>query len=611
MTDTPSGRDDVLLVVMPFGPLAQPSLGLSLLRAGLGGRSARIEYFTIAFADLIGAELFQYIALEAPAEWILGDWIFSGALSEAASPDYLDKVVRNGHLGRPTEERIAQLERARGEADPFLEWCRERIVVRRPRIVGFTNAFAQQTAALALARRIKEADREIFVVFGGANCEGVMGREIARQFPWADAVVSGEGDRIFPELVERVHSGSSIDDLPGVYTRTNLALLDDPPRNAARIIDLDALPYPDYDDFFDQWEASETGSRLAPLVLFEGSRGCWWGAAQHCTFCGLNGTAMAFRSKSAARARDELHHLASRYKGQFIMAVDTILDHRYFESLIPELARSPPELEVFYALKSNLRKDQLRGLRDAGITRIQPGIESLSDDILKRMRKGETALQNIQLLKWCKELGLQPAWNLIWGFPGEPIDEYQRMADLLPLLTHFTPPQSAKSIRLDRYSPNFEQASAMGFEAVEPCPAYRHIYPLDREALHNLAYHFAFEYRDGRDCRSYTAPLLQAIDDWRRVHRDSDLFHVDRGGELMIWDLRPVASEALTVLTALDRSLYLACDGIRNVKSLAADSARATEEVERRLEPVIDRGLMLREGDRVLSLAVAGREQAP
>jgi hypothetical protein len=176
-------------------------------------------------------------------------------------------------------------------------------------------------------------------------------------------------------------------------------------------------------------------------------------------------------------------------------------------------------------------------------------------------------------------------------------------------LAHLTPPQSAKSIRLDRYSPNFEHAAAMGFERVEPHPAYRHIYPLNGEALRNLAYHFAFRYRDDRDLPTYTAPLAQAIESWRRAHPESELFYAERGGELMLWDLRPTAGEALVVLNGLDRKLYLACDGIRNLKTLAAESAIEVEQVEQRVQPLVERGLMLRQGDRLLSLAVAGREK--
>jgi radical SAM superfamily enzyme YgiQ (UPF0313 family) len=43
-------------------------------------------------------------------------------------------------------------------------------------------------------------------------------------------------------------------------------------------------------------------------LLFEASRGCWWGAKHHCTFCGLNGLSMTFRSKSADRAYSEIKH---------------------------------------------------------------------------------------------------------------------------------------------------------------------------------------------------------------------------------------------------------------------------------------------------------------
>jgi ribosomal peptide maturation radical SAM protein 1 len=599
----PTADRDVLLVVMPFGPLLQPSLGLSLLKAGLDGPSASIEYLTLPFADLLGADFYQWVAAEVPSEWVLGDWIFAGALygKEEADGGYFAEVLRDVE-----PERLARIAGARRLAGPFLESCLERVLKAAPRIVGFTNAFAQQTAALALARRIKEEAPETFILFGGANCEGVMGREILRAFPCVDAVVSGEGDRVFPQLVERVLSREPFGDLPGVHTRESLTDAE-VPGNAPTVLEMDGLPVPDYGDFFAQWEASEVQHQKSPVVLFESSRGCWWGAARHCTFCGLNGSTMTYRSKSPERAFRELTALAERHPDRFILVVDNILDLRYFNSLIPELARAPRRLDLFYALKANLRKDQLRALRDAGVTRIQPGIESLSDDVLRRMRKGETALQNLQLLKWCKELGLLAAWNLIWGFPGEPAAEYGRMAELLPLLTHLTPPQTAKSIRLDRYSPNFELGPELGFAAIEPCRAYRYVYPLSPEVLQNLAYHFDFRYPDGRDVDAYTAPLAREIERWREVHGESSLTAVDRGEELWIWDLRPAATETLTVLGGLERDLYLACDGIRGLRRLADEAGAAPGKIEERLQPLLDRGLMLRQGDLLLSLAVSAQ----
>ena len=105
------------------------------------------------------------------------------------------------------------------------------------------------------------------------------------------------------------------------------------------------------------------------------------------------------------------------------------------------------------------------------------------------MRKGVSVLQNIQLMKWCKELGLKPYYNLIWGFPGEQADDYREMASLfVPLITHLEPPAGEGTIRIDRFSPNFEQGESLGFRNLSPHPAYQYVYPFSSEVLSNLAY---------------------------------------------------------------------------------------------------------------------------
>ena len=154
-------------------------------------------------------------------------------------------------------------------------------------------------------------------------------------------------------------------------------------------------------------------------VVVETSRGCWWGAKHHCTFCGLNGDTMAFRSKSPARAFDEIDGLTRRHGIDKVGCVDNILDMDYVATLFPQLAASGLQLELFYEVKSNLRYDQLLTLRHGGMRQIQPGIESFSDQVLQLMDKGVTGLQNIQLLRWSEELGIDCAWNLLAGFPGE------------------------------------------------------------------------------------------------------------------------------------------------------------------------------------------------
>ena len=87
--------------------------------------------------------------------------------------------------------------------------------------------------------------------------------------------------------------------------------------------------------------------------------------------------------------------------------------------MLPLLAEADLGLELFWEVKANLTARQVRQLRDAGVAYVQPGIESLNDHVLELMRKGTTGLRNVELLKWCREYGVTPLWNLLYGFPGE------------------------------------------------------------------------------------------------------------------------------------------------------------------------------------------------
>src|SRR5262249_61544426 len=97
-----------------------------------------------------------------------------------------------------------------------------------------------------------------------------------------------------------------------------------PPPRAA----LDALPAPDYAEYFDRAASLELPTDSV-WIPFESARGCWWGARHHCTFCGLNGTTMRFRAKSPQRVLDELTTQARRYRNFRFEAADNILDPRH------------------------------------------------------------------------------------------------------------------------------------------------------------------------------------------------------------------------------------------------------------------------------------------
>ena len=610
---------DVLLITMPFGPLLKPSLGLSLLKTALGeqGISARVLYFTLDFAERIGKQDYLKIA-DSYQGAILGEWLFAPTLFKLSEEDkeaYINDVLRSQHeayyfRGKYPEEQIARFREIQDACEPFMQACMEKVATYKFAVVGFTSVFYQHVASLALAQRIKNQYPDAYVVLGGANCESVMGAETLRQFSFIDAVVSGEGEVIFPKLVQAVlqNRRSTIRTLPGVYSRegTRLFGFNGHYPSAPKVRDMDELPYPDYDDFFNQYEeAAFEKPTKGGWLLFETSRGCWWGEKHHCTFCGLNGASLTFRSKSAERAIAELEYILDLYPHWRIAVVDNILDMRYFNTFIPMLTAKGWDLDLFYEVKANLQKRHIQQLRAAGIRSIQPGIESLSTPVLKLMNKGVTALQNIQLLKWCKEYGIKPFWNILWGFPGESKEAYEEMAQLVPLLTHLHPPEGVGPVHLHRFSPNFDFAEQYGFRNVQPFPAYFYVYrDLPRQAVANMAYYFTFNYQDDRNVDTYTTPVKEAINDWKKVYLHSDLFSIEKGEQLIICDLRPSSESPLVILGGQAKRLYQMCDQIQSFTRLRSKIQLPPDLLQRLLAQMTERGLMVHEDGKYLSLAI-------
>lgn len=617
---------NVVLVSAPFGPLLLPSLGLSLLKSAVVADNDDVNvdilYLTIEFAKRIGPELYNRITDGDSTCNLLGEWVFADALfpGHANPRDYVDNVLKFGETWTEpadddsrvlNEDLIGQLLAARDMAPAFVRESAARIVSMAPDIVGFTTVFDQNVAALAVARAVKELSPGTPIIFGGANCEGVMGHQLVTDFPWVDAAVSGEGEVVFPQIIRRIINGEPFGDLPGVRLRkpSNELAIAAQYSVASGVKVMDDLPEPNFDDYFEQYSRAAFDWTEKPSLLFETSRGCWWGQKHHCTFCGLNGATMRFRSKSSSRALRELDALTDRHPGLAVTVVDNILDYAYFQDMIPELARKAKSVDLFYEVKANLRRPQLEALREAGIRTLQPGIESLADDVLNLMRKGVRGLQNVQLLKWCKELGITVFWNILWGIPDESPEDYDTMAEMMRNLSHLPPPTSVRPVLLNRFSPLFEQAASFKLANIRPVPAYRYIYALDDRAVSNLAYFFNCDYLDRPDASNYAAEVIEVGKSWNDSYETgSDLFYCVVDGRTVIWDLRPEAVEPLTILDRpLTAEVFLACDSFRSASSVhkavaAAHAGASLSDVEEILAHLIDRRLVITDGKAYLSL---------
>lgn len=256
------------------------------------------------------------------------------------------------------------------------------------------------------------------------------------------------------------------------------------------------------------------------------------GEKHHCTFCGLNGSFMQFRSKSPDTFYEEIMELARRHRVLDMYLVDNILDMGYLTTVLPRIIDSGYDLRMHIEIKANMRRTQLRTLAQAGMIYVQPGIESLNSRVLDLMDKGVSGCQNVRMLRDGAETGLSVSWNYLHGFPGESAADYEPVIAQIPALEHLDPPVDLSArIAIERFSPYFNRPE-LGFTGLRPEEHYRFTYDLPESELLDLAY--VFEAPE----RGITEPTVTALNDalgaWKKHHTDSRLTHADLGDRIVL-----------------------------------------------------------------------------
>ncbi len=598
---------------MPFMDADRPSIQLGLLTSIANGHGfpTRAVHANLEFAAQLGVD--DYRKLADHRGCLIGDWLFSVEAFGDAAPDpdgaLLDQFADAlDYLGPSPSAVRAWLLAVRSQDVPkFLDAMVNLIDWQRTDVVGFTSSFQQNAASFALARRLKTRHPRLVTVFGGANFDGDMALEFVRSVDCIDVAVVGEADETFPRLLSALAAGEDPGPIPGVVSRLSGALTATPP---APVGGLDASPVPDYDDYFDRAERLGLLSRAArrrTWIPLETSRGCWWGEKHHCVFCGLNGTTMQFRAKSADRVIEELATLAYKNGSFRFAAVDNILEVRYLLELFPAIIQSGADYQFFYEVKSNLTRAQLQLLAKGGVTHLQPGLESLSTPVLAHMRKGVTAAQNINLLRWAGYYGIDVGWNILWGIPGETVQDYAQQAALVPKLAHLQPPDTDGRIWLERFSPMFTELPDDRFRLKAPERSYRYVYPAGID-LTKAAYFFDYELKDALPDNAYD-DLHQAIERWRRAWQETqpELTYWYAPELLQIYDGRWPERKRSYTFRGKAAEVYVACT--ERPRSAAAVHDELGLDVEvgevRELFDDFERlGMMMLDGEHALALAL-------
>jgi ribosomal peptide maturation radical SAM protein 1 len=603
----------VALAAMPWHALNRPSLAVAILVNVLHRDRPQVEvaeyHGSIRWAEFLlengygPAAAWDYTDVADNGVTAgLGDWVFAGCLYD--DPGWRTDELHAFAEGRAVD--ITGVVQMRELAGGFLAEAAAEILAGDPDVVGFTSTFMQNVPSLALARRLKQLRPSLQVVLGGANCDGPMGEALHRNHRFVDFVVRGEGEQVLPLLLDRIDAGVAPADLAGVCWWDGDGPVANP--ESPSVVPPATIPSPD----FDVWHATLVQSPIrefvSPELLLQSSRGCWWGEKHQCTFCGLNGSTIAFRARPADDVWQELARMVERYQILDVVTVDLILDPGFFHTLLPRMAETGWDLRVHYEIKSNLRPQQVEALARAGVVTVQPGIENLNGRVLAIMDKGVDGAANVRLLRDCEDHGVTAGWNYLYGFPGERPEDYWTVIDQLRALVHLQPPSGATPLILERFSPHFERPE-LGFPRREPHAFYRHVYDLPVSELMDLAYFF------DTDQAGITGGVVDALatglDRWKRDYPHSYLTADDRGDEILIEDRRRGWRRRQHRLSGWQAEAYRALARPRRAPALRAHLGERGHPVDEvavlgLLQDLAGDGLVFHDDTRWVALATTG-----
>lgn len=276
-----------------------------------------------------------------------------------------------------------------------------------PRIVGITSFSHEINISAKLAAKIKEHGTGGKIVIGGAHASSLP-EETLNNFTSFDFLVKGEGEHTFTGIVEAILNGSenNISHLPGVGYRNNRKVK--VTIKADWINDLDSLSFPAW-DLFPQM-------KIFPVIS---SRGCPF----RCIFCAkMLGDRIRLRSPENVMA--ELNWLHERFGAKDIIFFDeTFGFHKdWLNKFLNEVINSGLNQKLKWGIITRahlLTKEVLQKFKKAGCIKIDFGVESGNEQILKIIRKGETKEDFIRAARLIKEAGIKSHSYYILGHPYE------------------------------------------------------------------------------------------------------------------------------------------------------------------------------------------------
>lgn len=258
--------------------------------------------------------------------------------------------------------------------------------------------------------------------------------EFISKYKFIDYVFVGEYEFTLLELVQRLQSNSSLDNLCGLMFRKGGILKENPSRELLE--DLDLLPWPLRVDLPMGKYNDTPGGIPSPSVQMWSSRGCPY----QCAFClwpQLMYKMNRYRIRSIIKVVDEMEYLVNKmgFKSVYFDDDTTNIGKLRMMGLSDEIKRRHLNVPWAMMARADLMDEEiLEALRSSGLAAVKYGVESAEQSILDRIGKNMDIRKVERMVRFTKSIGIKTHLTFSFGLPGETQDTIKKTIDLAMVL---------------------------------------------------------------------------------------------------------------------------------------------------------------------------------
>ena len=284
-------------------------------------------------------------------------------------------------------------------------------------LVGLSVFTPTYGPSIEVAKKVKEALPQCRLLAGGPFM-GMNPGEMLQECSEVDIEFIGESEITIVEVIKAVEARESLDNIAGIAFRNGGKVKMNPPRPL--ISDLDTIPFPTRDIFdLDSYTSLPGQFFKKPIMPMTTSRGCPF----RCSFCEDHVLWQGkCRFRSAENVYYEMEELVKKFGAKEIKFFDDTFSasRKRTVELCEMLIRK--KLNVIWRVCTRVDtvdEDLLHLMYRAGLRSVNFGIESGSDEILKKMNKGFTKDVARTAVRATQKAGIETKASFILNYPGE------------------------------------------------------------------------------------------------------------------------------------------------------------------------------------------------